>query len=41
MQGLLTEKSDTYSFGLVALETISGRKSIDPRYNEGLLDIVC
>ncbi|GLJ51898.1 hypothetical protein SUGI_1102480 [Cryptomeria japonica] len=28
-QGQLTEKADTYSFGVVVLEIISGRKSID------------
>ncbi|XP_057855630.2 cysteine-rich receptor-like protein kinase 2 [Cryptomeria japonica] len=28
-QGKLTEKADTYSFGVVVLEIISGRKSID------------
>ena len=28
-QGKLTEKADTYSFGVVVLEILSGRKSID------------
>ncbi|GLJ51877.1 hypothetical protein SUGI_1102010 [Cryptomeria japonica] len=42
-RGQLTEKADTYSFGLVVLEIVSGRKSIDlnqPPHMQYLLEWV-
>ncbi|XP_034213906.1 probable LRR receptor-like serine/threonine-protein kinase At1g56140 isoform X1 [Prunus dulcis] len=34
MRGHLTEKSDVFSFGVVALETVSGRPNSDPSLDE-------
>jgi serine/threonine protein kinase len=42
-RGQLTEKVDVYSFGVLVLEIMSGRKNIDlslPPQNIYLLDIV-
>ena len=44
MRGHLTEKTDVYAFGIVALELVSGRKNSDVNLgNEKkyLLDWVC
>jgi len=34
MHGLLSEKADTYSYGIVVLEIISGQKSTDVKVDE-------
>lgn len=34
MHGQLSEKADTYSFGIVVLEIISGQKSTDVKGDE-------
>lgn len=42
--GKLTEKSDVFSFGVVLLELITGRKSVDPSQpmgDESLVEWVC
>lgn len=42
--GKLTEKSDVFSFGVVLLELITGRKSVDssqPLGDESLVEWVC
>jgi len=44
MRGRLTEKADVFSFGVVALELVSGRPNSDPSLEEDkmyLLDWVC
>ena len=44
MLGHLTEKTDVFAFGVVALEIVSGRKCSDSTLEEGkvyLLDWVC
>ncbi|MCO5607383.1 hypothetical protein L7F22_061579 [Adiantum nelumboides] len=39
MTGRVTDKTDTYSFGLLALEVISGRRCWDAQHDEGLLHL--
>lgn len=34
MRGHLTEKADVFSFGVVALEVVSGRSNSDPSLEE-------
>ena len=34
MQGQLSEKADTYSYGIVVLEIISGQKSTDVKISD-------
>jgi len=39
--GKLTEKSDVFSFGVVLLEVITGRKPVDQSRDESLVEWVC
>ena len=36
VHGQLTEKADIYSYGIVVLEIVSGRKSVDPRLSTSM-----
>jgi serine/threonine protein kinase len=36
----ITEKADVYSFGIVVLEVVSGRKNIDPEQPEGSINLI-
>jgi len=40
MHGYLTDKADVYSFGIVALEIISGRSNIIQRHKEASLHLL-